>query len=281
MLVTETIDEVREARRSAPTERWGLVPTMGYLHEGHLSLVRRARAECDRLAVSIYVNPTQFAPEEDLDTYPRDLSRDLALLREESADLVFTPTDAIMYPEGFQTTVHVEEITQRLEGASRPTHFRGVTTIVTKLFNVIQPHRAYFGQKDAQQAAVIKRMVADLNFNVEIVICPIVREPDGLAMSSRNRRLSPEQRAAAPVLFRALTEAKDALHKGVRDGDSLREIMSAIVHDEPLARLDYVSVADPVTLEELDEVGEHALFSMAVFFGDVRLIDNIPVNTPP
>lgn len=281
MLVTEAIDEVRKARRTSPSDRWGLVPTMGYLHEGHLSLVRRARAECDRLAVSIYVNPTQFAPDEDLDTYPRDLSRDIALLREENADLVFTPTDTVMYPQGFQTVVDVERITQRLEGASRPTHFRGVTTVVTKLFNVIQPHRAYFGQKDAQQAVVIKRMVTDLNFNVEIVVCPIVREPDGLAMSSRNKHLTPEQRAAAPVLFRALTKARDALGDGVRDGDALREIMSAAVHDEPLARLDYVSVADPLTLEELDEVGDRALFSMAVYFGDVRLIDNFPVNAPP
>ncbi len=278
MLVTDSIAEVRRARWADPALSWGLVPTMGYLHEGHLSLVRRARAENDRVAVSIYVNPTQFAPTEDLATYPRDLQRDLSLLEAEGADLVFTPSDAGMYPPGYQTYVTVEEVTRPLEGASRPTHFRGVTTIVAKLFNIFQPARAYFGQKDAQQTVVIRRMVEDLNFNLQVVICPIVREADGLAMSSRNAYLSPAERAAATVLYRALSAAKAAFEAGERDGDALRRLMEETVAAEPLARLDYASVADPNTLAELARVEDAALFSMAVFIGKTRLIDNMPVG---
>ncbi len=277
----ETIAEVRASvgglRESMQGRRLGLVPTMGYLHEGHLSLVKRARAENDLVAVTIFVNPTQFAPNEDFDAYPRDLQRDLALLEQEGVDLVFAPEDAILYPSGFQTAVVVTEITQRLEGASRPTHFQGVSTIVAKLFNILQPDRAYFGQKDAQQVVVVKRMVEDLNFDIKIVVCPIVREVDGLAMSSRNARLTPAERAAAPVLYRALSAARDAIHDGILDGDELRELMAAEIAAEPLARLDYVSVAHPETLQELDRVQDSALLSGAVFVGDVRLIDNIPI----
>lgn len=281
MEICETIAEVRASvrvlRESMGDRRLGLVPTMGYLHEGHLSLVKRARAENDLVAVTIFVNPTQFAPNEDFDAYPRDLQRDLALLEQEGVDLVFAPEDAILYPSGFQTAVVVTEITQRLEGASRPTHFQGVSTIVAKLFNILQPDRAYFGQKDAQQVVVVKRMVEDLNFDVKIVVCPIVREVDGLAMSSRNARLAPAERAAAPVLYRALSAARDAIHDGILDGDELRELMAAEIAAEPLARLDYVSVAHPETLQELDRVQDSALLSGAIFVGAVRLIDNIPI----
>ncbi len=278
MIVTDKIAVVRSMRSSYPNADWGLVPTMGYLHEGHLSLVRRACAENDRILVSIYLNPTQFAPGEDLEAYPRDIDRDLGLLDELGVDLVFMPDDLTMYPEGFQTTVAVGNVTRILEGSSRPSHFQGVTTIVTKLFNIAQPTRAYFGQKDAQQAIIIRQLISDLNINLDLVICPIVREPDGLAMSSRNVRLSSEQRAAAIVLFKALRSASTALEGGEPDGAVLRRIMADMIQKEPLARIDYVSVADPVTLEEILTVEGQVLLSMAVFFGDVRLIDNVLIN---
>jgi len=275
MNVTNSIKQVRAQRWSEPGQEWGLVPTMGYLHEGHLSLVRRARAENDRVAVSIFVNPTQFAPSEDLAAYPRDIERDLELLRHEEVDLVLVPDEAEMYPAGFQTTVTVAHVTRPLEGAARPTHFQGVATVVAKLFNIFQPTRAYFGQKDAQQAVVIRRMASDLDFNLEVVVCPIVREQDGLAMSSRNVRLTEQQRGAATVLRHALVEAQDRFAGGEASADVLRETMTRTIRMEPLARLDYISVADPDTLEELAVVDGRALLSGAVFFGDVRLIDNI------
>lgn len=275
MIVTEKIAEVRAVRWADPLLSWGLVPTMGYLHEGHLSLVRQARAANDRVAVTIYVNPTQFAPTEDLASYPRDLARDLALLAEEQVDLVFTPGDAIMYPPDFQTAVTVQEVTQHLEGRSRPTHFQGVTTVVAKLFNIVQPTRAYFGQKDAQQTVVLRQMVRDLNFNLEIVVGPTVREPDGLALSSRNKYLSPAGREAATVLYRALKRAQAAYEAGERSGDALRRVMTETIVREPLARLDYVSAADPRTLEEIEQADGGVLLSMAVFIGDTRLIDNL------
>lgn len=281
MIVATTVEEVRAAKAAEPGLSWGFVPTMGYLHEGHLSLVRLARAANDRVAASIYVNPTQFAPTEDLASYPRDLARDLALLRAEGVDLVFAPDDATIYPPGFQTAVIVSGVTKPLEGASRPTHFQGVTTVVAKLLNIVAPNRVYFGQKDAQQVVVVRRMILDLNIPVEMVVGPIVREPDGLAMSSRNARLSPAQRAAAPVLYRALQEAYSALQAGERDGNTLRRRMAATIAAEPLASLDYVSVADPETLEELDHVASRALLSLAVRFGSVRLIDNLPVALEP
>lgn len=251
----------------------GLVPTMGYLHEGHLSLIRQAREECDHVFVSIFVNPTQFGPKEDLSKYPRDLESDFRLI-EPYTDVVWTPSEAIMYPERYQTWVEVEALTKLLEGAMRPGHFKGVTTIVAKLFNGVQPHKAYFGQKDAQQVAVIQQMVRDLNFPIEIVVCPTAREPDGLARSSRNVYLDPEQRKAATVLFRSLSAAKELYENGERSGEKLRQTMKDILAAEPLAQMQYVSCADYDTLEELDEIKGKALLSMAVFFGKTRLIDN-------
>ncbi len=277
MMIVTTLDELRAARAMLD-EPVGFVPTMGYLHEGHLSLVRRARRECASVVVSIFVNPTQFGPNEDLDAYPRDLERDLRLLADLDVDLVWTPTPEVMYPSGYQTWVTVEELTKPLEGAMRPGHFRGVTTVVTKLFNGVQPQKAYFGQKDAQQATVIRRMTADLNFPIEIVVCPTVREPDGLAMSSRNTYLNPEERRAATVLYRALSAAKKAYENGERDAETLRRIMRETIEAEPLARLQYVSCADYETLEELDRVTGKTLLSMAVFIGKTRLIDNFVIG---
>jgi pantoate--beta-alanine ligase len=252
----------------------GLVPTMGFLHEGHLALIRRAREECDHVVVSIFVNPTQFGPNEDLSRYPRDLERDSRLI-EPYTDLLWTPTPEIVYPPGFQTWVEVEAMTRPLEGAMRPGHFRGVTTVVAKLFNAVQPHKAYFGQKDAQQAAVIRQMVRDLNFPLEIVVCPTMREPDGLAMSSRNVYLDPEQRKAATVLYRSLRAAKESYENGERAADQLRQVMKDVLASEPLAQPQYVSCSDYDTLEELDRVERKALLSMAVFLGKTRLIDNL------
>jgi pantoate--beta-alanine ligase len=253
---------------------FGLVPTMGALHDGHLSLIPRALAECDHVGVSIFVNPTQFGPNEDFDRYPRDLARDLKLLEPLGVDVVWTPTPESLYPAGFQTWVTVEETSRPLEGKQRPGHFRGVATVVAKLFNAVGPDRAYFGQKDAQQVAVIKRMVRDLNFPVEIVVCPTKREPDGLAMSSRNMYLNQEERQCAPVLFRALTAAKKIYDQGERNGDRLREAMTMTLAREPLARVEYVSAADPDTLGELDKVEDRLLLSLAVRIGRTRLIDN-------
>lgn len=275
MKITAKIEEVRAVRWADPGLSWGFVPTMGYLHEGHLALARRAKAENDRAAVSIYVNPAQFAPQEDLGSYPRSLERDLALLRELGVDLVFTPDDSVIYPANFQTKVMVEGVSRPLEGSARPGHFDGVATVVAKLFNIVQPTRAYFGQKDAQQTVVLRRMALDLNFPVEMVICPTVREPDGLAMSSRNSYLTPEQRAAAAVLYRTLTAAQAAFAAGERRGDALRALMRDTVAAEPLARLDYVSAANPLTLAEWDRVAGDCLLSLAVFLGRTRLIDNI------
>jgi pantoate--beta-alanine ligase len=274
MKTVTTLAELRSARKdlSSPI---GLVPTMGFLHAGHISLAQRARAECASVVTSIFVNPTQFAPTEDLAKYPRDLPRDLAMLEGAGVDLVWTPAPEIMYPPAFQTWVEVEQLTKVLEGAVRPSHFRGVTTVVAKLFNAVSPDRAYFGQKDAQQAAVIRRMVLDLNFPIEIVVCPIVREADGLALSSRNVYLSPEERQAAPVLSRSLRVAKEAYEAGERDASSLRRMVESTVAAEPLAKLQYVSCADYDTLQELETIQGKALLSMAVYFGKTRLIDNV------
>ena len=273
MMIVSTLDELRSARLLLD-RKLGLVPTMGYLHEGHISLARRAKAECDYVVVSIFINPTQFGPNEDLSKYPRDLERDLHLLEDAGVDLVWTPTPEVMYPAGFQTWVEVEEMTRPLEGAQRPGHFRGVTTVVAKLFNAVQPTKAYFGQKDAQRAAVIRQMTKDLNFPIEIVVCPIVREPDGLAMSSRNVYLDADQRKAATVLYRSLSAAKIAYEKGERDAEKLRQIMKATIASEPLAQLQYVSCADYDTLQELEKVSGKTLLSMAVLVGKTRLIDN-------
>jgi pantoate--beta-alanine ligase len=274
MITVKTLSELRLARASL-VEPVGLVPTMGYLHDGHLSLVRQARVDCASVITSIFVNPTQFGPQEDLEAYPRDIPRDLDLLSNAGVDLVWMPTVDVMYPDGFQTWVSVEEITSRLEGSQRPGHFRGVATVVTKLFNATAPQKAYFGQKDAQQAAVIRRMVQDLDMSVEIMICPIVREADGLAMSSRNVYLSAAERQAAPLLYRALQTARDAYNQGERSAERLRLIMQSVLAQSNLARTQYVSCADPETLQELDWINERALLSMAVYFGKTRLIDNL------
>lgn len=274
MKTVTTFSELRLALASL-TPAVGFVPTMGYLHEGHLSLARHARAECASVVVSIFVNPTQFGPKEDLAAYPRNLERDLEYLSQAGVDLVWTPTPEIMYPPGFQTWVSVEEVTQPLEGSMRPGHFQGVTTVVAKLFNAVQPQKAYFGQKDAQQATVIRQMVKDLNYPIDIEICPIVREPDGLAMSSRNVYLSPEERRAAVVLSRSLQAARQVYETGERDASRLRQVMSETLAAEPLARPQYVSCADRTTLKELEMITEGALLSMAVFIGKTRLIDNL------
>ncbi len=277
MKVVTALADLRTAR-AALANPLGLVPTMGYLHQGHLSLVQRARAECASVAVSIFVNPTQFGPQEDLAAYPRDLERDLGMLGREGVDLVWTPSAEGVYPPGFQTWVTVERVSQGLEGERRPGHFRGVATVVAKLFNAFQPQRAYFGQKDAQQAVVIQRMTHDLNFPIEVVVCPTVREQDGLAMSSRNLYLAAEERRAATVLSRALFAAGEAFAAGERRADRLRGILSETLAQEPLARPVYVSAADPATLEELSGPTEHALLSMAVYIGKTVLIDNIVVG---
>ena len=273
MMIVSSIDELRSARLILD-EPVGFVPTMGFLHEGHLSLVRRAAEECASVVVSIFVNPAQFGPTEDLSAYPRDIEKDLRLLEPLGVNLVWIPTPKIMYPDGYQTWVEVEALTEFLEGAQRPGHFRGVTTVVAKLFNGVRPAKAYFGQKDAQQVAVIRQMVRDLNFPLDVVVCPIVREPDGLAMSSRNIYLDSEQHKAALVLYRALNAAKNAYEMGERDAEKLRSIMEETIESEPLAKMQYVSCANYDTLQELDTVRGKALLSMAVFVGKTRLIDN-------
>lgn len=274
LLTSTSLSDLRNLRCNLP-EPVGLVPTMGFLHEGHLSLVRQAHRDCASVVVSIFVNPTQFGPQEDLSKYPRDLPHDLQLLESAGADLVWIPTPEVMYPEGYQTWVMLDELVKPLEGAMRPGHFRGVATVVSKLFNCVQPQKAYFGQKDAQQAAVIRRMNTDLNFPVEVIICPIVREADGLAMSSRNVYLNPAERQAATILFRSLSAARSAYEQGERDAGALRITMTKIIQAEPLAHLQYVSCADNDTLEELETVRGKTLLSMAVFVGKTRLIDNL------
>ncbi len=277
MQVIKTISELRAVRRKLAGSV-GFVPTMGYLHEGHLALVKKAKAENSTVIVSIYVNPTQFGPREDFRSYPRDFDRDLSLLRKEGTDIVFAPSDDEMYPPGFSSWVDVERVTERLEGASRPGHFRGVATVVAKLFNIVEPTKAYFGRKDAQQVAVIKRMGSDLNMGVEVVVVPTVRESDGLAMSSRNVYLNPKERQAATILFKALTLAQRLLRSGERDAEKIRQQMTSLIQQEPLARIDYVSIADAQTLEELSRVDRPAVASLAIRIGKTRLIDNLPLE---
>ena len=273
MQLAKTIAELRDLRRQS-SGSVGFVPTMGYLHEGHLALVRQARNENSTVVVSIFVNPAQFGPSEDLASYPRDLGRDLELLEEEKTDLVFMPSDEEMYPRLFSSWVDVEKVTERLEEASRLGFFRGVATVVAKLFNIVQPAKAYFGQKDAQQAIVIQRMVADLNMNLEIVLVPTVRENDGLAMSSRNVYLNSEERQAATILFKALTLARELWQGREKDADRIRHQMTSLIQKEPLAKIDYVSIADACTLAELKTVDRPALASLAIRIGKTRLIDN-------
>jgi pantoate--beta-alanine ligase len=274
MQIAKTIAEMK-ALRMKSFGSVGFVPTMGYLHDGHLALVKQARDENSVIVVSIFVNPTQFGPKEDFRTYPRDTERDLALLEKERTDIVFMPSDKEMYPEGYRSWVEVEKVTDRLEGSCRPGHFRGVATVVAKLFNIVEPTRAYFGQKDAQQALVIKKMVVDLNMNLEVIAAPTVRENDGLAMSSRNVYLNHQERQAATVLFKALTLARNLWEKGERNAETIRQKMTSLISKEPLAKIEYVSIADAQTLEELSEMDRPALASLAVRIGKTRLIDNV------
>jgi pantoate--beta-alanine ligase len=271
-----TIAELQAGRRRC-RGRVGFVPTMGFLHEGHLSLINKAVKENDHVIVSIFVNPTQFGPSEDLEKYPRDIERDMHLCRSEGAAAVFLPSAEEIYPSGYQTFIEVTELTRHLCGLSRPTHFRGVCTVVAKLFHLVQPDKAYFGLKDYQQFKVLQRMVHDLHFPVETVPCPIVREADGLAMSSRNKYLSTEGRREALILKKALDNVRDALEKGERSGQALQEIMQETVASSPSARLDYARVAHGETLEDLEgEIeAEGTLFALAVFIENTRLIDNM------
>ena len=278
MQILKTAQAMAQAGRESPRPL-GLVPTMGSLHNGHLALVRRGQAENAALAVSIFVNPAQFGDAEDLSRYPRDLARDLALLEAEGVDLVFAPPVAEIYPSGFDTWIEPGAIATRLEGAARPGHFRGVATVVAKLFNIIRPDRAYFGQKDGQQAAVIRQLIRDLNLGVDLVVVPTVRDPDGLALSSRNAYLSPEQRAAAPVLYRALQRAEQLFAAGVRDAELLRREVRQALDGEPLIDgIDYISIAAADTLAEMDTLQGRAMVSAAVWFGGTRLIDNVVVG---
>jgi pantoate--beta-alanine ligase len=280
--LTTTVADARARLESARAKgsTVGLVPTMGSLHEGHLSLVRAARAACDVVAMSIFVNPLQFGAGEDLESYPRDLDRDSTLATDAGVDLVFAPSVEEMYPEPPLTSVVVPDLAATMEGASRPSHFAGVATVVAKLFGIAGPCRAYFGEKDFQQLAIIRRMAADLSFPVEVIGCPIVREPDGLARSSRNVYLEPDERAAAPVLFQALLAGRDAVVAGERDPARVVAKVAGVIEAEPLAKLDYAEVADPATLRRPDRLHGEARLLVAARFGRPRLLDNLGVLVP-
>jgi pantoate--beta-alanine ligase len=280
MKIIKTIKEMKTvlASHREQAKIIGFVPTMGYLHQGHLSLIRRARQSSDIVVISIFVNPTQFGPQEDLARYPRDIKRDEELAEQGGVDYIFYPDVSEMYPEGYKTYVLVEELSKKMCGASRPGHFRGVTTIVLKLFNIIQPHCAYFGQKDAQQAIIIRRMVEDLNLDVKIEVEPIVREADGLAMSSRNSYLKAKERKAALVLYHALTLAQKLIKQGERNSSVIISQMEKFIRQEPLARIDYISIVDNRNLQELALINKEALIALAVYIGKTRLIDNITIQ---
>jgi pantoate--beta-alanine ligase len=275
MIITTTADATRAMLRSASTKRVGFVPTMGALHEGHASLIRQARAECDCVVVSIFVNPTQFGPHEDLQRYPRPFEADVQMCEREGVDLLFHPSVDIMYPPGFQTFVEVGALQQVLDGASRPGHFRGVATVVLKLFNIVQPQVAYFGQKDAQQVRILQQMVRDLHVPIEIRVCPIARAADGLALSSRNVYLDAAQRQNATVLFRALEAIRVRIDAGERDADALIQGARGMIDATPGARIDYVAVVDYDSLQPLQRLQGNVLFAIAVYFGTTRLIDNM------
>lgn len=274
MKIARSISEMKALRKQC-TGKVGFVPTMGYLHEGHLQLVKNAKMDNPVVVVSIFVNPTQFAPNEDFKAYPRDFERDCELLRGIGTDIIFAPSDSDMYPPGFNTWVNVQGITQYLEGRSRPTHFQGVTTVCNKLFNIVQPDNAYFGQKDAQQALVIQKMVRELNMNLEIVVCPTVREADGLAMSSRNTYLTPQERPTANVLYRSLMLAQDMYARGERDAAKIKSAMTGLILQVPGASIDYVSISDIDNLTDVERISGRVLVSLAVRIDKPRLIDNI------
>ena len=280
MVIIETIKELKELIKNKKKQgaSVGFVPTMGYLHEGHLSLIRAAKKENELVVVSIFVNPTQFGVGEDFEAYPRDLQRDAKLSESAGADVIFHPSAQEMYPEQYQTYVEVMEITNRLCGISRPTHFKGVTTVVNKLFNIVEPDKTYFGQKDAQQVAVIQKMVKDLNMNIEVIPCPIVRETDGLAMSSRNKYLDPEQRQAALVLSKALFAAKEMIVQGCTNALELKDFIIKTIKSEPLAAIDYIEIVDALSLNSIKIIEGSVLIALAVRFGKTRLIDNIRVE---
>mgnify|MGYP005852658487 FL=1 len=276
MNIVKTISEVRNEVKNWRKQGLsvGLVPTMGYLHEGHKSLIDRACKENDKVVVSVFVNPTQFGPGEDLATYPRDIQRDAALCEDAGAALIFNPEPEEMYFDDFHTYVTMESLFDELCGKTRPIHFRGVCTVVSKLFHIVAPDRAYFGQKDAQQLAIIKRMVRDLNFDIEIVGCPIVREADGLAKSSRNTYLNPEERKAALVLSKAVGLGQELIQKGERNADVIVEKMKQLIEEEPLAKIDYVQAVDAISIQPVAEIKGTVLVAMAVYIGKTRLIDN-------
>lgn len=277
MRTIAAVDEMKTAAEEISSQRLtiGLVPTMGYLHEGHLSLVKGSLKKADTTVVSIFVNPLQFGPQEDFQRYPKDPERDALLLEREGVDILFQPGDLEMYSEGFRTAVEVEGLQDRLCGKSRPGHFRGVATVVLKLFNIVQPNLAFFGQKDAQQAIILRRMAEDLNLRVKIEVLPIVRESDGLAMSSRNAYLNPDERRAARVLFRGLEEARRMWAGGQKTSGPIREQILRLIEEEPLAKVDYVEIVDPKTLESVDRLEGDILVAVAAFVGRTRLIDNV------
>ena len=276
MIVLDKINELRERVKGWKSQglRVGFVPTMGYLHEGHESLIKRASEENDKVVVSIFVNPMQFGPKEDLSTYPRDLERDSVVCERAGANIIFHPTNEEMYFDDFSSFVDMNGLTSGLCGKSRPTHFRGVCTVVTKLFNIVTPDRAYFGEKDAQQLAIIKRLVRDLNIDVEVIGCPIVREEDGLAKSSRNTYLSEEERDAATILNKALTLAKSKIQDGERKAENIIKIIENKIDEEKLAKIDYIEVVDSFSMENVKEISKSVLVAVAVFIGKTRLIDN-------
>lgn len=280
MRIVRTIPEARAAVAALRVQArcLGLVPTMGALHAGHISLVRAARAACDAVVATIFVNPTQFGPTEDFSTYPRTFDADCALLEAEGVDLLFAPETAEMYPEDFCTVVEVEGLSDRLDGQSRPGHFRGVATVVARLFNIVAPDKAFFGQKDAAQVAILRRMVRDLNFPLDLVVCPIVRDRDGLALSSRNRYLSPQDRLHALALSRALRRIEETVAAGVSDSATLLQAARAVLAEEPAIRLDYLRIVDPDTLQDLPDVRRGALVAVAAWVGSARLIDNLLVG---
>lgn len=277
------ISNIREMQQLADTlrskgKRIAFVPTMGFLHEGHLSLMRLARPKCDTLVVSIFVNPTQFGPNEDFEQYPRDMQRDEQLCRQEQVDVIFYPDAKEMYRPNHLTYVTVESLSETMCGISRPTHFRGVATVVSKLFNIVKPHFAVFGQKDYQQALIIRRMVSDLNFDLEIITAPIVREADGLAMSSRNTYLSPEERQQAVVLYQSLRLAQQLTEQGEREADAIYQEIESLITSKPLAKIDYIAIVDGETLQPVQEISDNTLVALAVKFGNTRLIDNTVIR---
>ena len=284
MEIIRTVSWMKQAARQAREENHviGMVPTMGALHDGHLSLLRRAKSECSKVFASIFVNPTQFGPNEDLSKYPRTFESDAAKLEAAGVDVLFAPDAQGIYPAGFTTYVTVERLSDRLEGRSRPGHFRGVATVVLKLFEIVQPHFAFFGRKDAQQSRILQRMLLDLNSDVELVLCPIVREPDGLALSSRNAYLDPEERRAATVLHRALQAASREIAANISDALTLQEAVREILAQEKLARVDYVEVADADSFEPVARIASRpAYLLLAVFIGKTRLIDNLLIESSP